>query len=440
MGYDYEVAVIGAGPGGYETAIKAAQCGKKTVIIEKENCGGTCLNTGCIPTKTLIRTAALYAEIKEASRFAIIGLDTENMSVDMKALQKRKKYVVKKLTAGVKLLLKANGVERIEGTASFVDAHTLKAGGRIVTAESIIIATGSKVFMPPFIALEGSNTLLTSNEALDLDTLPGSIVIIGGGVIGVEFAYPFSALGVKVTVLELMDHILPMVDPEISGMAQKRMTKEYGVSFVLGAKVKAVRDNTVIYEQDGREEQAASEMVLMAVGRTPNTDELNAEGIGLEFDRKAIKTDEYMRTNIPGIYAIGDVNGKVMLAHTASHEGMAAVAGICGRPEKVCYERIPSCIYLNPEISCIGLTEAQAKEKYENIKIGRFSMTANGKSLVEGDQDGLIKVILEGETGKILGVHIYGQHATEMIGEVSVAMANELTGDDRFCSSAPDSQ
>ncbi|MBQ6321544.1 MAG: dihydrolipoyl dehydrogenase [Lachnospiraceae bacterium] len=437
MSYQYDIVVIGAGPGGYETAIKAAQTGKKTCIIEKENCGGTCLNVGCIPTKTLIRTAALFAEIKEADKYAITGLDTSAMRVDMQALQKRKDKVVKQLVNGVKMLLKANGVERIEGTASFEDAHTLKVGDKQITAENIIIATGSKTFIPPFIAQEGQNTLLTSTEALALDTLPESIAIIGGGVIGVEFAYLFGALGVEVTVLELMDHILPMVDTEISEMARKRMAKQYGIRFVLGARVKTIRDNTVLYELDGKEEQAKAQMVLMAVGRTPNTDGLNAEGIGLEFDRKAIRTNEYLQTSLENIYAIGDVNGKVMLAHTASHEGMAAVANIGGAREAVHYDRIPSCIYLHPEISCIGLTEAQAKEKYENVKIGRFTMNANGKSLVEGDTDGCVKVILEGETGEILGVHIYGQHATEMIGEISVAVNNELTAEEIIASVHP---
>lgn len=434
--YDYEVAVIGAGPGGYETAIKAAQLGKRTCIIESTYFGGTCLNVGCIPTKALIRTADLLAEIKQAEKFAIAGVESEKLYVDMKKLQKRKAAVVKQLVNGVKGLLRGNKVDIVEGRASFQDAHTLAVGERKITAENVIIATGSSVFLPPFIALEGSNKILTSTEALELDQVPGSVAIIGGGVIGVEFAYLLNKLGCKVTVLELMDQILPMVDPEVSALAQKRMSGD-GVAFRLGAKVQKVKDNHVIYELGGQLCEAAADMVLMAVGRVPNTEGLNAEGIGIEFEKKAIKTDGQLRTNLPNIYAIGDVNGKVMLAHTASHEGMVALANICGGKETMHYDRIPSCIYLTPEIASIGLTEAQARERCSNVKIGRFQMAANGKSLVEGDTEGLFKVILDGDLGEILGVHLCGLHVTEMIGELSAAMAGELTAEEMISSIHP---
>ena len=437
MSYQYDIAVIGAGPGGYETAIKAAQLGKKTCIVESTYFGGTCLNVGCIPTKTLIKTANVLDTVKHAADFAVEGVDPSTLKVDMTKLQKRKQKVVSTLVGGVKGLLKGNKVDLVEGKARFVDSHTLAVGEKQITAENVIIATGSNVFMPPFIAVEGENHLLTSTEALDLDHVPTSIAVIGGGVIGVEFAFLLSKLGSKVTVLELMDHILPMVDPEVSALAQKRLEKG-GVSFRLGAKVSKVANDTVFYEYNGAQEQVKADAVLMAVGRTPNTEGLNAEGIGLEFDRKAIKTDLHMRTNLPNVYAIGDVNGKAMLAHTASHEGMVAVADICGHSEEMNYDRIPSCIYLEPEIACIGLTEAQAREKYgDSLKIGRFNMLANGKSLVEGDTDGLFKVIVEGETGEILGVHLYGQHVTDMIGEISAAMTAEATAEELIGSIHP---
>lgn len=437
MSYQYDIAVIGAGPGGYETAIKAAQLGKKTCIVESTYFGGTCLNVGCIPTKTLIKTANVLDTVKHAADFAVEGVDPSTLKVDMTKLQKRKQKVVSTLVGGVKGLLKGNKVDLVEGKARFVDSHTLAVGEKQITAENVIIATGSNVFMPPFIAVEGENHLLTSTEALDLDHVPTSIAVIGGGVIGVEFAFLLSKLGSKVTVLELMDHILPMVDPEVSALAQKRLEKG-GVSFRLGAKVSKVANDTVFYEYNGAQEQVKADAVLMAVGRIPNTEGLNAEGIGLEFDRKAIKTDLHMRTNLPNVYAIGDVNGKAMLAHTASHEGMVAVADICGHSEEMNYDRIPSCIYLEPEIACIGLTEAQAREKYgDSLKIGRFNMLANGKSLVEGDTDGLFKVIVEGETGEILGVHLYGQHVTDMIGEISAAMTAEATAEELIGSIHP---
>lgn len=428
--FDYEITVIGAGPGGYETAIKAAQLGKRTCIIESTYFGGTCLNVGCIPTKTLIKTANVLSEVREASKFAIEGIDQDKITVNMKRLQARKNSMVKTLVGGVKGLLRGNQVDIVQGHASFVDPHTVAVGDRVITSEYFILATGSSVFVPPFIAQEGENNIITSTEALDLDYVPGSIAVIGGGVIGVEFAFLLNKLGSKVTVLELMDHILPMVDEEVSRLAQKRLGKE-GIDFHLGAKVGKVKDNTVHYELGGKQCEIKADVVLMAVGRTPNTDGLNAEGIGLEFDRKAIQTDDHLRTNLPNVYAIGDVNGKVMLAHTASHEGMVAVANICGHDEAMNYDRIPSCIYLEPEIACIGLTEAQAREKYaDRVQVGKFNMAANGKSLVEGDTDGLFKVILDAELGEILGVHLYGKHVTDMIGEISVAMAAEATAEE----------
>ena len=306
MDYQYDIAVIGAGPGGYETAIKAAQMGKKTCIIESTYLGGTCLNVGCIPTKTLIKTANVLDTVKHAADFAVEGVDLSALKVDMAKLQKRRQKVVSTLVGGVRGLLRGNKVDILEGTASFADTHTLTVGDKQVSAEYIIVATGSSVFMPPFIALEGENHLLTSTEALDLDQVPASVTVIGGGVIGVEFAYLLNRLGSKVTVLELMDHILPMVDIEVSRLAEKRMTKD-GILFRLGAKVSRVKDDTVYYEFGGQNCQVKSDMVLMAVGRVPNTQGLNAEGIGIEFDRKAIRTDAHMRTNIPHIYAIGEI-------------------------------------------------------------------------------------------------------------------------------------
>lgn len=428
--YDYEVIVIGAGPGGYETAIKAAQSGKKTAIVEEKYFGGVCLNEGCIPTKTLVRTANLYTEMKEAEKYAISGVEPSALRVDMKKLQERKKGVVSTLVNGVQALLRGNKVTIINGHASFTDTHTISVDGKNYTSENFIIATGSSTFMPPFIPLEGNTNVITSREALDLDELPASIAIIGGGVIGIEFAYVFSHLGSRVTVLELMDHILPMVDEEVSDMVKKRMSKN-SVTFYNGAKVRKVKDHSVIYELDGEEKSVEAEVVLMAVGRVANTEGLNAEGIGLEFEKKAIKADGRMHTNIPNIYAIGDVNGKVMLAHTASHEGFVAVAEICGSgTHEMDYGRIPSCIYLDPEVACIGMTEKQAKEKGYDIAVGRFPMMANGKSLVEGDTDGIVKVILDKKLGEILGVHLYGKHVTDMIGEISVAMNLEATAEE----------
>lgn len=427
--YDYDVTVLGGGPGGYVAAIKAAQSGKRTAIIEKESFGGTCLNVGCIPTKALVKTVGVFDEIRRSAEFGIEGIDTSAVRVSMEKLQKRKKAIVKQLVGGVNGLLKGNKVDIIKGTAAFEDAHTVCAGDRRITSEYFIIATGSQALMPGFIQYEGNTAIITSTEALDLDHIPERMNIIGGGVIGIEFAYIFAHLGCKVTVLELMDQILPMVDSDVSGLAKKALEK-VGVIFQTGAKVKMVKDLSVIYEKDGQEQSVTAELTLMAVGRVPYTQGLGAENIGIEFDRRAIKTGPDMRTNIPNIFAIGDVNGTSMLAHTASHEGLVAVANILGESRQMSYDAVPACIYMEPEIASIGLTEQQAREKYDHIKVGRFPMSANGKSLIEGEKSGMMKVILDGQYGEILGVHLFAVHATDMISEISVAMSLEATAEE----------
>ncbi|MBS4959911.1 MAG: dihydrolipoyl dehydrogenase [Clostridiales bacterium] len=425
-GRDYEVAVIGGGPGGYVAAIKAAQAGKKTVIIEKEHYGGTCLNIGCIPTKTLIKTVNVYEEVKNASKFAVEGVEPSAIRINVDKMQARKNAVVKQLVTGVKGLLKGNKVTTIQAEASFIDKNTIKAGDQTITADYIIIATGSETFMAPFIAREGDTNIITSKEALSINYIPESISIIGGGVIGIEFAYIFAMMGTKVYVLELMDKILPMVDAEVSDMARKKLEK-LGVTFYTGAKVKKISGKNTCYELDGKESSIETELVLMSVGRVAEYQALNVSAASIEVYKKGIKTDEYLRTNVPNIYAIGDVNGKSMLAHTASHEGMIAVENICGKQSKISYDFIPSCIYLEPEIACIGMTEAQAREKCKNVKIGKFPLVGNGKALVEGESTGMIKVIIDGDLGEILGVHIFGVHATDMISEIAVAMTMEAT-------------
>ena len=427
--YDYDVAVIGGGPGGYVAAIKAAQAGKKTVLVEQKNLGGTCLNEGCIPTKVLVKTVNMLADVKKSADFGIEGVDSKAISVSMEKLQARKQAVVKQLTGGVGALLRGNQVKVINGKASLVDSHTVLADGKSFTARNLILASGSEPLMPGFITYEGDTNIITSTEALSLKEIPESMTIIGGGVIGVEFAYVYAGLGTKVTVVELMDHILPMVDVEISSLAEKKL-KKLGVTFHTGAKVKTVSGSSVIFEKDGKEQSVSGQYTLMAVGRTAYTDGLNAREIGLEFDRNAIKTDEFLRTNIEDIYAIGDLNGKVMLAHTASREAEVAVANILGKGESMNYDRIPSCIYMEPEIASVGLTEQQARERYDEVKVGKFPLSANGKSLIEGDNSGMIKVILDGTYHEILGVHMFAVHATDMIAEIVAAMELEATAEE----------
>lgn len=430
MVYAYDVLVIGGGPGGYVAAIRAAQEGKKTCIAESTYWGGTCLNVGCIPTKALIHSAEALNRLHHLKELGVVGVDISNAHIDMPVLKSRKDAIIKQLTGGVQGLLQANGVAIVKGHARLKDNHTIDVAAKTITAEHIIIATGSEPFIPKLIAREGKNNILTSTEALDMDHIPKSVVIIGGGVIGVEFAYLLNKLGSQVTVLELMDHILPMVDQEVSRIAQKQLEKD-GIDFRLKAKVEKIKDDTVLFQIDGKRLGVRADAVLLSIGRIPQTEGLHAQDIGITFDRNAIVTDAQLRTSIPNIFAVGDVNGKSMLAHTASKEAEVAVQNICGNPVQMRYDRIPSCIYLDPEIACIGLTEIQAKEKYGgDIKVGRFHMRANGKSLIEGESNGMIKVILHKQYGEIVGAHIYGKHATDMIAEVAIAMQAEATAEE----------
>ena len=439
MGYDYDVTVIGGGPGGYSAAILAAQAGKRTCLIEENQLGGTCLNVGCIPTKVMVQSASLLEQIHKAESFGLVGCSFSQAKVDLSKLQSRKQAVTKQLVGGVAGLLRGNHVTVLSGAARFQDPHTVTVSpsGDSITSESFILATGSQPADVPSIVREGSCRVLTSTDVLNLTQIPSSMAILGGGVIGIEFAYVLSQLGCKITVLEMTDRILPMVDAELSALAQKRLEKA-GVTFHLGAQVKALRDNRVCYQQDGQDQELTADAVLMSVGRRPNTQGLNAEGIGLEFDRAAIRSGETMATNLPHIYAIGDVNGRSMLAHTAFHEAEVAVQNLCGQHAVMNYNRVPSCIYLEPELASIGLTEEQARAYYgSKIRVGRFPAFANGKALVEGTTEGLFKVIVDSEYGEILGVHLYGPHVTELIAQCAVAMEAEATAEEMIASIYP---
>lgn len=427
-GYDYDIAVIGGGPGGYVAAIKAAQMGKKTVIIEKQHFGGTCLNVGCIPTKALLRSAEALKEIKESAEFGVTGLDTSEAALDLVKVQARKKRVVNQLVSGVEGLLKGNGVAIENGEGKLEDAHTVSVNGKKITAANVIIATGSEAKMLP-VKISPEATVLTSTQMLDIDKAPASMAVIGGGVIGIEFAYFLATIGVKVSVVEFLDRILPMVDEEITVQVTENL-KELGVEIHTGAKVIEITADGVIFEKEGETHQISAQQVLMAVGRGPSLDGIDTEALGIKTERGAIVTDDTLKTSADCIYAIGDVNGRAMLAHTASMEGIVAVKNICGEKAVMDYTKIPSAIYIQPEIASVGLTEKQAAEKYDRIKVGRFPLLANGKAKVAGEERGLVKVIAEAEYGEIVGVHMYCIHATDMIAEAVVAMKLEATAEE----------
>lgn len=426
--YDFDIAVIGGGPGGYEAAIKAAQMGKKTVIFEKEKLGGTCLNVGCIPTKTFLMSVESLNAVKKSAEFGVTGTDASKAGLDMKKVQKRKQDVVASLVGGVGMLMGKNGVTVKNGLAELTGTHNIKCEGETVTAENIIIATGSSSKSLP-IEISDKMDVITSTEMLDMDDLPEEMAVIGGGVIGVEFAYFLACAGTKVTIVEFLDRIINMIDKEITDMVTDKLEK-MGITINTSARVTEITDTAVKFEKDGKEQQVETKKVLMSVGRGPSLSGIDAEKLGIRTERGAIVTDDSLHTSVPNIYAIGDVNGKSMLAHTASMEGITAVENICGKNVTMDYSKIPSAIYIQPEIASVGMTEAQAKEKYGDVRIGKFPLMANGKAKAAGEEEGLVKVIVEPKFGEIVGVHLYCMRATDMIAEPTVAMKLEATAEE----------
>ena len=424
----YDLAVIGAGPGGYEAAIRASQLGLKVAVIEEKDAGGTCLNWGCIPTKSLLHSAEVYQTVKHSSVF---GVHAGSVSFDYEEIANRKDTIVKQLRTGVESLLKSNGCTLIRGRATFLDQHTLSVEGtskQTVQASKILIATGSRPFRLPIPGIEGPK-VLDSDGVLALKSCPEKIIIIGGGVIGVEFATIFANLGKEVTIIEMMDMILPGIDAEIAALLRRSLEKK-GIIIYTGAKVTQIQSQEqaeCTFLQGGKEYHVTGDQVIVAIGRKPNTEALNLDKAGVITERGFIQTDDYMQTSVPGIYAIGDVVGKTLLAHVASAQGMVAVANIAGKHKKMNSQVIPGCIYTSPEIAFVGLTEAESLKLGRPVKIGRFPVKANGKSMIMGETEGLVKLISDQQTGEILGVHIMAPRASDLIGELCVAMRLEST-------------
>ncbi len=432
---DYDVLVIGAGPGGYVAAIKAAQHGKKTAVIEKEHLGGVCLNWGCIPTKALLKSAEILDGLKHAKDF---GLKADNVGHDFAAVMKRSRDVANGMSKGIDFLLKKNKVAIISGTASFQDAKTVviaKADGttQTVTADNVIIATGHKPRTFPHLPVDGKQ-VVNYRHLLALTEQPKSLLCIGAGAIGMEFGYFFSTLGTQVTVVEVMDQVLPVEDAEIAKVVERQFLKN-GVAIKTGTKVVKLEQKAasvvVHLEKAGVAETVEVEKVLVAVGFLASTEGLNLDKAGVKLDERGfIQVDGNQLTTAPGVYAIGDVAGKQLLAHKASFEGEAAVAAISGHSQPVDYTQIPGCTYCQPQVASVGLSEKKAKELGKAIKIGRFQFMASGKAKAIGHPEGLVKLIFDAEHLQLLGAHIVGYDATEMLAELSVALRLEVTAEE----------
>ena len=453
-----DVVVIGGGPGGYPCAIRAAQLGAKVVCVENDNLGGTCLNWGCIPTKTMIGSVAALATIRHAKDF---GLIAENVGFDFGAVMARKDKIVKTLVGGVGFLFKKHDVRHIEGKGSLIDANTVlvtKADGSTerITTKNIVIATGS---IPARIPLPGigeadvftsnaevkakfaagtlaSGAIWTSNEAVSAKQVPGEMVVIGGGVIGCEFSYTYTGLGTKCTILEMQPRILPTMDEDL-GIELTKVLKKQGVTIKTEVRVTKVEDKDgrkAVYftgAAGGEETFVLADVVLVSTGRVAFTDGLNLEAAGVKTGparimRNAVLADEHMRTNVANIYAIGDVTGGG-LAHVATMEGIVAAENICGHPATIDYKAVPACVYTEPEIASVGLTEAEARDKGLAIKTGTFPFRNLGKAMAINERDGFVKIVAEEKYGEILGVHIIGPHATDLIHEAVVSIQLENT-------------
>ena len=430
---EYQLIVLGAGPGGYEAAIRAAQLGLTTALIERRDVGGTCLNRGCIPTKAMLHSAQLY---REAANFELFGLHTENTSFDWAKVHQRKNDVVVKLRTGIEQLIKANKIDFFNNSASILGKNDVQLDqGEVIRGENILIATGSVPARPPIPGLDLPN-VVTSDELLDdphftqADSLAKEILIIGGGVIGVEFASVFSSFGCHVTIVEAMERILPTMDREIS-QSLNMVLKKRGVSIHTGAMVEKLEqdENGLVchFTEKGKAQAVPAQQVLVAIGRRPNTQGLFAEGFEVACERGRIVTDENFRTSVDSIYAIGDVTSKIQLAHMASAQGICAVHTIAGQKPPIDLRYVPGCIYTDPEIASVGITEDEAKQQGIPVKKGKFLMTGNGRSLIDEQERGFIKVLAHQETDVILGAQLMCSRATDIVAELATAIVNGLT-------------
>ncbi len=417
----YDLMILGAGPGGYVAAERAGALGMKVLIVEKAHLGGVCLNEGCIPSKTFLNSAKHYANALHAQTF---GVKVSGVEFDMAAVYERKEKVVKMLRAGVAYQMKRHHVDVVEGEGAIVGKSRIKVGDATFTGKNILIATGSSAIRIPIPGADLPH-VMTSREMLQITQLPKRLVVIGGGVIGMELACFCHDVGVDVTVIEMLPEIIPNFDDDIASTLRKALG---GITCHLGAKVEGIEKDKVIFSKDGKQQSVPADMVLMSVGRSPNTRGIGLESIGVDVARQGIRVDDQMRTNIPGVYAIGDVTGRMQLAHTASRMGEVAVNTIAGKPDRMRWKAVPWVVYTHPEVAGVGLTEREAAEAGRKVTVGKLPLKASGRFLAENDSraPGFCKVLVDADTQVLLGVHMLGGPCGEIIYGAAAMIEAEL--------------
>ena len=425
----YDLMVIGAGPGGYEAAAYAAKLGKKVALFEKNELGGTCLNVGCIPAKTLLRSARAFEDVLEASRYGVSGAGTPVL--DMKAVQARKQSIIATLKKGVEGMLKRAGVEIVKAEAKVAGKGKIVADGKEYEGANILVATGSVPACPPIPGLRDNPKVLDSTGILALEEIPKELVIIGGGVIGLEFATFFATAGTKVTIVEMLPKIAPVVDYEISKKLMAEL-KKAGVVFNLSCKVQKIEGNVLTFtDPDGKDQQITGDYILSAIGRSAVTRGFGLEEAGVEIERRGIKTDEFGKTNVPGIWACGDCTGRMQLAHAATREGIVAVHNMFGIADRMRYSAIPSVIYTHPEVAQVGATEEELKKNGVAYKKAVMPMAIAGRFMVENDgKAGTVKVLVSEKYGQVLGVHMIGGCCGEFIASAAAMVETEQCVED----------
>ncbi len=430
---NFDIIIIGSGPGGYVAAIRASQLGLKTAIIEKESLGGICLNWGCIPTKALLKSAQVFEYIKHADEF---GIKIDSYNVDFKEVIKRSRETATNMSKGIDYLMKKNKITIINGTAQLTQNKTVKVTGdnkeeHNYSAQHIIIATGARSRELPNLKQNGKN-IIGYREAMNLKKAPKSMIIVGSGAIGVEFAYFYNTMGTKVTIVEYLPRIVPNEDNDISKELAKNLKKK-GIDILTNSNIESIKEennlSTVKINSNNSTKSLSAEIILSAVGITPNTQNIGLEDLKIALDNERIIVDQYYKTNIEGYYAIGDVIKGPALAHVASAEGIICIENIAGHnPEPIDYNNVPGCTYCSPEIASVGLTEEKAKENGYDVKIGKFPFSASGKASAAGHKEGFVKIIYDAKYGELLGAHMIGYNVTEMIAEIVAAKKLETTG------------